>query len=433
MRSSNSLAAIFSESSPKRRLRLRVTLMASIEYLATCAFLGIYWHLGQAEVRIVLGFLAYSITANALILWGIGSGWSERLGDPSMTSIQMAVSCGRDLAGCLLMPHLWFIFAFNLFVALPFGSLQFSSRTFVSFWLGTCACLGLIFATYPDHLQIGFDTPEEKLLLWAFISAALARLTMFNSHVSTLRRKLRAKAAQLDQVGRRLERERISRELHDTLLQSNYALIWRLGGLAQQMPNDDPVRDKLEVALSQSEELLREAREKVFGLRSVQSSRQSFAEALQTAGSEMAAECGMSFEACIRGPQAPLAEDVRANLERILREALSNAFRHSEGRNVRLEVRFTARALLALVSDDGRGIGRDPDAARQAGHFGLSVMKERAASIGAKLRISSPCEGGALVEVQVPAGIAYATATPFSKRLWVMQFLDRHREGAYAA
>ena len=433
MPSSKGLAALLSQTSSKRGLRLRVTLMASIEYLATCAFLAIYWRMGRVDAPFVLGFLAYSIAANALILWAIGSGLSERLDDPSMTSIQMAVSCTRDLAGCFLLPHLWYIFAFNLFIALPFGSLQFSSRTFISFWLATCAGLGLIFATYPGHLQIGFDTRAEKLLLWAFISAALARLTMFNAHVSTLRRKLRAKALLLDQVGRRLERERISRELHDTLLQANYGLIWRLGGLAQQLPAGDPVRSKLETALDESEELLRVAREEVFGLRTVQTKQQSLVDVLQAVGSEMAAQRTMSFQTSVRGPQAPLADDVRANLERILREAISNGFRHSRGRRVVLEIRFTARALVATVGDDGRGIADEPAQTDRGSHFGLSVMKERAAGIGAKLTISCPSHGGTIVEIQVPADIAYARTATSKKSHWVRHLLDRQRHADIAA
>ncbi len=430
---SRGLSSLLSEAPPKRRLRLRVTLMASIEYLATCAFLGIYWQLGRVDATMVLCFLAYSIIANALILWAIGSGLSEKLDDPSMTSIQMAISCTRDLAGCYFMPHLWYIFAFNLFIALPFGSLQFSSRTFISFWLATCAGLGLIFATYPSHLQIGFDTFEEKLLLWTFISAALARLTMFNSHVSTLRRKLRAKALLLDQVGRRLERERISRELHDTLLQSNYGLVWRLGALAQQLPKGDPIRSKLEVALDQSEELLRVAREQVFGLRAAPSRQRSLVDVLQAVGSEMATEWGMAFNAIVRGPQAPLTDDTHANLERILREAISNAFRHSGGRSVLLEVRFTARAFVALVCDDGQGIVEDPERTARSAHFGLSVMKERAANIGAKLTIKCPPHGGTLVEIHVPADMAYARIDPSKKSAWMRHLLDRHRHDAVTA
>ncbi len=433
MPSPNGLTVLLSKAPPKRRLRLRVTLMASIEYLATCAFLCIYWRLGQVDAYMVLGFLAYSIVANALILWAIGSGRSERFDDPSMTSLQMAVSCTRDLAGCFFMPHLWFIFAFNLFIALPFGSLQFSGRTFISFWLATCVGLGLIFATYPGHLQIGFDTIEEKVLLWTFISAALARLTMFNSHVSTLRRKLRDKAEMLDKVGRRLERERISRELHDTLLQANYGLIWRLGGLAQQIPTGDPMRGKLEAALEQSEELLRAARAEVFGLRTVPAEQQSLVDVLQAAGTEMAAERGMSFNTSVRGPQAPLADEVRANLERILREAISNAFQHSGGRSVLLEVRFTARALVASIGDDGRGIVDCPEREGRATHIGLSVMKERAADIGAKLTISCPSQGGTIVEIQVPADIAYARIGLSKKNIWVRQLLDRHKHGSVAA
>ncbi len=186
------------------RLRLRVTLLAAVEYVATCLFLAVYRQLGWVEGRVVAGLLAYSIAANVLILGAIASGWSKRLRDPSMTALQMGVSCVRDLAGCLVAPRLWFVFTFNLFIALPFGSLQFSNRTFAWFWLATCAGLGVAYLALPGPLEFRFETVADKALLWLFVSAGLARLMLFNARISALRRKLRSKVLALDEAARRL-------------------------------------------------------------------------------------------------------------------------------------------------------------------------------------------------------------------------------------
>jgi signal transduction histidine kinase len=418
--------SFFDAMDSKRRLRLRVTLLAGIEYVATCAFLAVYWRLGKADGWMVIGFLTYSLVANSLILGAIASGWSERLRDPSMTAIQMTVSCARDLFGCFFMPGLWFIFAFNLFIALPFGSLQFSNRAFAWFWLLTCAGLGAVFLHYPDRLEIGFDSREEKLLLWLFISAALARLMLFNSRISSLRRKLRSKAGELDQASRRLERERIARDLHDTLLQSIYGVVWRVAALAEQISNDDPIRGKFDAVLDRADQALAEGRDAVSGLRQVDIGDETLVDALRQAGNMLANESGISFSLRVIDDEVTLKKDARSNLEKILREALQNAFHHSEGHKVSLEMEFAEREFAARVSDDGQGLSAT---ARNgvSGHFGLPIMSERAASIGATLAIAESPEGGALVTVRLAAQRAYHRPRP-PGRHWLRLVWARPRD-----
>lgn len=188
----------------KTRLRTRITLQAGLEYVATSSFLALYWWLGKLDAAVVLSFVAIALCNNTLFLGCIVSGLSKRFKDPSMTAIQMFASCGRDLFGMLAAPGLWYLFAFNLFIALPFGSLQFDRRTFAVTWLLVCVGLGGTLALLPRPLAIAFDTAQDKLVLWLFLSAALARLMMFNARISDLRSKLRNKLAELDAATRQL-------------------------------------------------------------------------------------------------------------------------------------------------------------------------------------------------------------------------------------
>ena len=191
---------------PKTRLRTWVTLQAGIEYVATVSFLALHWTLGTTELRIVLSFVAIAICNNALFLGVIVSGVSKRFKDPSMTALQMFASCGRDLLGICIAPELWYLFAFNLFIALPFGSLQFERRTFAMTWLLLCVGLGLAIVGLPVPLTLTFTTPADKVVLWVFLSAALARLLLFNARISDLRSKLRNKLAELDSARQKLAR-----------------------------------------------------------------------------------------------------------------------------------------------------------------------------------------------------------------------------------
>jgi signal transduction histidine kinase len=392
----------------KRRLRLRVTLLAGVEYVATCTFLLVYWLIGLADGSTTLALFAYSLIANALIVLGIVSGWSERLKDPSMTAIQMAVSCGRDLLGCYFMPLLWFIFVFNLFVALPFGSLQFANRTFVAFWLATCAGLGIVFWGYPDSLQIGFSTRTEKLLLWLFLTAALARLTLFNSRISALRRKLRSKAVELSQASRSGERERLARELHDTVLQSFFGLTFQLTALTEQLPASSPARNDFEVALRAAEAALARGQEQVLRLRQPMTTTKSLVQSLRQAGSDLAYDTALTFVLHLPGDEISLTDEARAAIEAIVLQALANAFHHSEGRNVHLDLRFSPQAFMAEIRDDGRGMREgDADLDRATSHFGIHVMRERADSLGARFDITAAVPRGTLVTLQVPRHVAY--------------------------
>ncbi len=177
---------------------MRITLLAGAEYVSTCTFLALYWHDGLVSGAVLLGFLAVSVLANLAFLLAIGSGATKRLKDPSITALQMAVSCGRDLLGMVLAPAVWFIFTLNLFVALPFGSLQFDKRAFALTWLGVSLSFAVVLALMPVNLSVPFDTVWHRVLFWALISAALARLMLFNARISALRDSLRKRVAELN-------------------------------------------------------------------------------------------------------------------------------------------------------------------------------------------------------------------------------------------
>ena len=94
---------------------------------------------------------------------------------------------------------------------------------------------------------------------------------------------------------------------------------------------------------------------------------------------------------------------------KIAAEALRNAFRHAQARQVEVEIRYDKEQFRLRVRDDGKGI----DAAvlsRQSreGHYGLPGMRERASIMGAKLTVWSEVDAGTEVELRVPASIAYA-------------------------
>lgn len=211
---------------------------------------------------------------------------------------------------------------------------------------------------------------------------------------------------------RHSERERIARDLHDTLLQGFQGLLLRFQAVAGQLPERSGQRLQLERALDSAEEALEEGRDRVSGLRGDLLGEQQLCEALTLLGREYAATGPARFEVVFSGERRPLRDGIRDELYLIAREALVNAFRHSGAAEVRLELTCVDTGLGLRIIDDGHGLpdGIVADGGR-AGHWGLSGMRERAQRIGASLKIVSDA-AGTRIEIQLPARYALRDHRP---------------------
>jgi signal transduction histidine kinase len=216
---------------------------------------------------------------------------------------------------------------------------------------------------------------------------------------------LRAKLA-----GRLEERERIARELHDTVMQSAHGMILQFQSVASRLPRQDPMRKSLEVALDHAGDLLGEARARV---RELRTSRlfSDICRAIRREGRRLCLTSPIDFRFAVKGTPRLLHKETAGEICAIAREALSNAFRHSRAKTITAEVFFKRSCLVVRISDDGRGCGVDMDSQRQNGsHFGIQGMRERARLIGARMIFSS-CDGvGTEIECATPATRAYAVA-----------------------
>jgi signal transduction histidine kinase len=104
---------------------------------------------------------------------------------------------------------------------------------------------------------------------------------------------------------------------------------------------------------------------------------------------------------------------------RIGREALVNAFRHSEAAEIEVEIEFAASELRVLVRDNGLGIDPEVLRAGREGHWGLSGMRERAEGMGARLKVWSRAGAGTEVELSVPGEIAFERKPASGLRGWL--------------
>src|SRR6266403_433084 len=212
------------------------------------------------------------------------------------------------------------------------------------------------------------------------------------------------------------ERERIARDLHDTLLQSVQGLILKFHAVATQMGRDEPARKVLEKTLDDADEGLAEGRDRLRNLRATSIPFGGLPAAFERVAEETPQGADASFKTVVEGRVRELHPMVREECYWIGREALVNALTHSNGRNVELEISYDPRQFRLRVRDDGRGI--DPEILEEgrSDHWGLQGMRERAQKIGGQLKLWSRPETGTEVELIIPRASAYQTARDKSKK-----------------
>jgi len=204
------------------------------------------------------------------------------------------------------------------------------------------------------------------------------------------------------------ERERIARDLHDTLLQSVQGLILKFHAVLKQIPADMPAHNALEKTLDHADEVLAEGRDRIRNLRVNPATLSDLPAAFRSVAEETLAGRDAIFKTVVEGRVRDLHPLVLEECYCIGREAIINALTHSEGQHVEAEITYDSRQFRVRVRDDGRGI--DPtilEAGGRSGHWGLQGMYERAQKIGGQLRFWSRPETGTEVELIVRGSTAY--------------------------
>ena len=257
-------------------------------------------------------------------------------------------------------------------------------------------------------LPAWYQTLWFRLLI---ITLVLVSLWMaYRLRVGVLRARERARMREI--AG---ERERIARDLHDTLLQSMQGVILGFQSMAMALPAQDEFRRLIESRLDHADQLLGEARDRVRDLRSTDADAISLREAFECAAAQLAGTARV--EVVEDGRTRPLRPLARDRIYLIGREALLNAVIHGKGCEICVQLQYESHRFVLRVRDQGPGI--DPEvlaAGTRPGHYGLVGMRERAEQIGGSVTITSLPEGGTEVELQVPAAQAYERTK--SNRLW---------------
>ncbi len=205
------------------------------------------------------------------------------------------------------------------------------------------------------------------------------------------------------------ERERIARELHDTLLQGIQGLIWRFQAATDRIPQGEPARRLMEQSLDRADRLLGESRDRVKDLRPTTRETRDLTDIFAAEGEHLSQLHSAKFRVSMQGTGRDLHPIAREEILLIAREAMGNAFLHANAQTIEVELTYDEVALQLRVRDDGSGISAGVlEAGGKPGHFGLLGMRERANKLGAQLDIWSKPGAGTEVDLRVPARVAYA-------------------------
>jgi signal transduction histidine kinase len=221
------------------------------------------------------------------------------------------------------------------------------------------------------------------------------------------------------------ERTRIAQDLHDTLLQGFISASMQLGVADRQLPADWPAKPIVTDVLQLMRDVIEEGRKAVRGMRLSGGDSDDLEQAFSRIPQELVVQKAVSFRVLVEGHVRPLHPLIRDDVYRIGREAVVNAFRHSQAAAIEVELEYADRELRVLVRDDGCGIDPHIQQSGRDGHWGLSGMRERAGRIGARLKVWSDAAAGTEVELLVPSRIAFRSETSRRGPRWLGRLSGR--------
>ena len=311
---------------------------------------------------------------------------------------------------------IWFMLAHRsptyYFVLFGFGQLFFYLPIRYAAIALVFTTLAIIYEQFVDASGlITLDNPLIWLVLcFGFVAVIFAIWIAAIIRQSTRRRELiealEQAQAELAAAERREgvleERQRLAREIHDTLTQGFTSIVMHLEAADQSLPNDPVVLKRhLDQARSTARNSLDQARRVVQDLRPDLLEKLSLPDAIERTAQRWGEETGIAVSITTTGTPLPLHPDLEVTLLRASQEALNNIRKHAQATSTQLTLSYMSDMIILDVQDDGVGLGT-VESTYLSGGYGLRAMRERAKQFGGAVELESePGEGTTLV-VTIP-------------------------------
>ena len=244
-----------------------------------------------------------------------------------------------------------------------------------------------------------FSIQPQFYETWWFLSICLVLLTMLGWGAWQVRvRQLRRQFALV-----LAERARMSREIHDTVVQELLGISFHFEELAASLGvASKPVEGQIARLKRYLEAAVVEAREVVWELRSPSGEESTLPRRIREASHRAFTRRAASVEFALLGTPRPADAATERHLFRIAQEALGNAARYAEATEVIVTLEYLNDSIHLEVRDNGRGLPFDENGPEPVGHYGFTIMRERSEQIGAQFRVESAPHQGTRIEVNVP-------------------------------
>ncbi len=246
--------------------------------------------------------------------------------------------------------------------------------------------------------RASFFTVKRLLVMLSAALGGMAAVAIFAYFTS--RRNLELAAEMREKKAVMAERNRLARDLHDTLEQGLTGIHLQLHGIGKTEEDASPdTRERLEAVNVLVKQCHAEMRHSIWNLRSVALEQFDLVQALDRSARSIVLGSDIRVEVKRSGGTAALPSLVEDNLLRIGQEAVTNAVKHARPSRVVLELVTGPESVILTIGDDGSSGARP---ASKPGHFGLTGMRERVLRLGGTLQIAPRAGGGTVVRVEVP-------------------------------
>ncbi|MCQ3929621.1 MAG: hypothetical protein DPW16_04125 [Chloroflexi bacterium] len=250
--------------------------------------------------------------------------------------------------------------------------------------------LGVLNVASRDWRELSADDLRLLYTVGDLLSMAIERALLF---------------ARRSEIGAVEERNRLAREIHDTLAQGLTAITLQLetaDALLETNADTERIRKAIQQAMTLTRANLEEARRSVLDLRAAPLEGKTLAQAVADLLENWSKTAEVQTHLEIEGGRRSLPVRIEAGLYRVVQESLTNIRRHAHANTVTIRISMTPENVHLMIEDDGYGF--DPSNIPQEGRYGLIGLNERVKLLGGTLNLQSNPNSGTRVEVQIPLG-----------------------------
>lgn len=292
-------------------------------------------------------------------------------------------------------------------------------------WALPLALLALIAIVWIGGMTLHWALPANHFMLmvcalWvvfgvtrALYTDALMQESQKRQHLIEILNSTRRELAEEERrAGVLMERQRLARDLHDTLAQSFTGIVLHLEAAEQALPaplETEQGRTALrhiDQARASARASLQEVRRLLSALRPGLLEKTSLAEVVRTLVAQWNEEqAGTERKATLHlGALGSLHPEVEVTILRAVQEALANVHKHSHARTVQVTLQRSGERVSLTVADDGVGFSAGAPEPTSPGGYGLVAMRERVAQLAGELSFGKGPQGGAQVSLWLPVG-----------------------------